>query len=740
MKKDLSVVIVNYNSGKLLKECLRSIKKEISGVNYEVIVVDNGSSDGSTQRIPEQFPDIKLIENHENLGFGQAANIGFKEASGRYTVLMNPDVVFTSKSMAKLIDYLDENEEVGIVGPKVYDDVNKNSLQLSARKFPSFLNYIFSRHSPLTKLFPNNKYSQEFLMSDWNHDEIRRVDWVSGCCMVFRSEMLEELEGMDEDYHLFFEDVDICYRANQKDWKVIYYPDLEVIHYGGKVREQKPFKTIVDRHISLWTFYRKFYQRDVILSAGVWAGTYLRMIFLILLTGFKKLSPVLLDSTLLILSAAASFALRTTWNFPWTGRAINSFTQLAPWYFPFQIFLCYAFNLYNSLDRIYQDYLVIIPQTIKAATVGSVSLVFVAFFARIFYLPRSIVFSLWIFNIVLLSSWRLGLLFFSRRSEPTKRVLIYGTGDLAHIIEEEIRRRSSLKYDPVGFIRTPRNPKKGNEKEVLGSLQQLATKVNELDINEVIYAPEDRSSDDLLEVMDHCGTANLNTRIAPKLFEIATGTIHLEHFDIPFIDPYMIPARNWYFKTKRVIDLVIATIMLALTAPLMAVIALMVKFSSSGPIFFRQSRIGKNGEQFTLFKFRTMYCKPNEPLPDGIRERSDLEKMTPVGRLLRLTRMDELPQLLNVLKGDMSLVGPRAERVEIAKKMAEKIPFFNQRYLIRPGMTGWAQVEFKYTTSVEEYRKKLQYDLFYIKNISFSLDIEILFKTIYVVITGKGAR
>lgn len=272
---------------------------------------------------------------------------------------------------------------------------------------------------------------------------------------------------------------------------------------------------------------------------------------------------------------------------------------------------------------------------------------------------------------------------------------------------------------------------------ILGTLADLQRLIRERKVDEVIYAPDSRSNEELRAIMEQCEQVRVDTQIAPDLFEVVTGRVHLEHFGIPFLDPVTIASHRSYLRIKRFFDVVVSWLALLLLSPLMALIAVAVKLDSPGPVLFRQRRVGKDGKEFILYKFRTMFQGPEASEEVG---EENLERLTRVGRFLRLTRLDELPQLFNVLKGEMSLVGPRAEWVAFARKMAQEIPYFEERLRVRPGMTGWAQVEFKYTTLVEEYKRKLQYDLYYIKNMSFSLDLVILIRTLWVVLTGKGAR
>jgi len=195
-------------------------------------------------------------------------------------------------------------------------------------------------------------------------------------------------------------------------------------------------------------------------------------------------------------------------------------------------------------------------------------------------------------------------------------------------------------------------------------------------------------------------------------------------------------VRPSYRAVKPALDVVLSLVALVLAAPIMAAVALAVFVKMGTPVLFRQQRPGRHGEPFVIHKFRTM---TDERDASG-NLRPDAERLTPLGRFLRKTSIDELPQLLNVLKGDMSLVGPRPERPEFISELREAIPFYTERHFVKPGITGWAQIKYPYGASVEDSLEKLRYDLFYIKHLSFFLDLLILVETAKVMLFGRGGR
>ena len=212
------------------------------------------------------------------------------------------------------------------------------------------------------------------------------------------------------------------------------------------------------------------------------------------------------------------------------------------------------------------------------------------------------------------------------------------------------------------------------------------------------------------------------------------------HLDPELGEPkYLWRDKGWYDEAKRCIDVFGSGFLLALFCPLMATVALLIKATSAGPVFYTQTRLTKAGRIFTIYKFRTMRTDAEAQTGAVLAESND-PRITRIGKLLRLTRIDELPQLINVLIGDMSLIGPRPERPEIAEKLAAELPLFHRRLEVNAGLTGLAQVDAGYASEVDSYKHKLDLDIFYVDNRSFVLDVKILWRTIFVTLSGSGAR
>ncbi len=235
--KELSIIIVSYNSLGYLRECLDSIYSHPPGKDFDIVVVDNASSDGTNGYIRKNHPDVILITNKKNKGFAAANNQAIKTTDSKYILLINSDCEVYEDSINKLTDYMDKNPRVAAAGPKIIN--SDGSVQYSCRRFPSFFGA--AAHTVLTHIYPANPISRKYMMADVSRDEPFSVDWVSGSCMIIRRESLKETGPLDENYFMYVEDIDICYRMWQNEWEVHYMPYSEVLHHvGGSSRKPAP--------------------------------------------------------------------------------------------------------------------------------------------------------------------------------------------------------------------------------------------------------------------------------------------------------------------------------------------------------------------------------------------------------------------------------------------------------------------------------------------------------------------
>ena len=268
----LSIIIVTYNSARHLSACLESIENHIKNVEYEVCVVDNASEDGSSALAEAAGGHTRVVRNPSNLGFSAAVNVGLRNTSGRYVMWLNPDTQIAGGDVNELLHHFDQHPHVGVVGPQLLN--SDGSIQLSCRSFPSYNTAFFNRYSLLTKLFPKNRYSRQYLKTDWNHQEIREVGWVSGACLIHPRALLEDIGDLDEQFFIYIEDIDFCLRTNKAGWKVYYHPGLRILHHIAGSSRQVPFSMIVELHKSIWRYYTKHFKRnplkDAVGGAVIW--------------------------------------------------------------------------------------------------------------------------------------------------------------------------------------------------------------------------------------------------------------------------------------------------------------------------------------------------------------------------------------------------------------------------------------------------------------------------------------
>lgn len=327
------------------------------------------------------------------------------------------------------------------------------------------------------------------------------------------------------------------------------------------------------------------------------------------------------------------------------------------------------------------------------------------------------------------------------RALPRNRALIYGTGAKAQSVAQAMKRPGSH-TDLVGFYASPNETEHlVSQWDTLAPQQSLLEMVQSKGIDEIVVALTERrgGSMPMRELLD-CKLSGVRVRDAATYFEHNTGQIRLDAMSAGWlIFGEGFDQGFWRTGTKRVFDVFSALVLIVLSAPVMLFTAMLIRLESPGPVFYRQERVGQGGKTFNVVKFRSMRTDAEK---DGVPRWATAgdSRVTRVGRVIRKLRVDELPQLFGVLAGDMSMVGPRPERPYFVDQLIQEIPFYAVRHSVKPGVTGWAQVSYQYGSTKEDTVQKLQYDLYYVKNHSLFLDLVILFQTVGVVLTGKGAQ
>lgn len=318
--------------------------------------------------------------------------------------------------------------------------------------------------------------------------------------------------------------------------------------------------------------------------------------------------------------------------------------------------------------------------------------------------------------------------------------LIVGYNERAFEVFDTLIEHRGLGIDPEAFVAV-HNENIGRSYKnikVEGTINNLTDLIGKYKVQDIIIALEKENHDVLIEVISKTEGKDIKLKIVPDLYEILSGQARTSQiYGMPLIDimPELMP--EWEKKLKRILDIIVSLVLLTVNLPVILISSIAIKLDSKGPVFFRQERSGQNGKPFKMIKFRSMY-EDAEKHTGPVWSQKDDPRITKVGKVLRILRIDELPQMYNVLKGEMSLVGPRPERPYFVEKLSEQIPYYKRRLKVRPGITGWAQVKHKYDESIEDVKIKLRYDLFYIENMSIRMDMKILFRTIFVVIFGKG--
>ncbi|MDQ3130616.1 MAG: TIGR03013 family PEP-CTERM/XrtA system glycosyltransferase [Acidobacteriota bacterium] len=380
---------------------------------------------------------------------------------------------------------------------------------------------------------------------------------------------------------------------------------------------------------------------------------------------------------------------------------------------------------------------------VQALGIAWVLLALIFYFVPPMLIGRGVsVFSV-VIVLILLLVWRVLIHLLTGHPGIGEKILVVGTGKSATDTAEAVWERRDAGYRIVGFV-TENGAKphtKIGESEIIGTVDNLESIIKSEKVDRIVIAVRERRGTFPTETLLKMSLAgDVNIEECTSFFERVTGKVHIEMLRPSWLI-FAGRKRDTRLKTafREAIHRGLALIGLTLSLPIAVLTAIFIKLDSKGEIFYRQARVGKNGRIFHVIKFRSM---KTDAEADGkpVWATAEDQRTTRVGRVIRKSRIDEIPQFWNIIKGEMSFVGPRPERPHFVEQLALEIPFYEHRHLTAPGLTGWAQIKYPYGASVEDARQKLQYDLYYIKNQSVALDLVIVFETVKTVLFGKGGR
>jgi len=402
--------------------------------------------------------------------------------------------------------------------------------------------------------------------------------------------------------------------------------------------------------------------------------------------------------------------------------AVNfgAYLEIALWITIVRITIFYFAGLYERDDEVSPFDL--FYSIVIAVTLGSIIIVALSFYLRTLPFPRSVFLISWVFNILLISCWHSYLIYNEQKISPPKRVFIVdGPAGKKEEIFKEIENRSFPKYEVVDSV-------KGNDKE------NLRRRIKERRIDVVIITDSNLSHNEIIDIVFDCQAEGVKVWLVPGLYEVIMGKMRMAHLgEIPLIELNSKPLKERDKVAKNIMDTFFSLFILLLFSPLMLLISIIIKMESKGPVLYKQKRVGMGGKVFQIYKFRSMFDNAEEKTGPVLARRND-ERETKIGRLLRRSHLDELPQFLNILRGEMSLIGPRPERPVFVRDFEKNVPGYSRRFLVRPGIAGLAQLYGMYDTSPEN---KLKYDLTYINNWSLALDLKIFFMSLEIILTRR---
>jgi len=684
----ISVIIVSYNVKEFLQQSILSLKNSLSDLEHEIIVVDNNSVDGTNEIIRYKFPDIILIENDNNRGFAAACNQGLAVSKGEYLLLLNPDTMIQEDTIHTMIDFFESVSDAGAAGCKILNA--DGTLQLACRRsFPSPL-VALPKLLGLSRLFPKVKMFGKYNLSYVDPDELLEVDAISGSFLMFRREVYEKIEDLDEVFFMYGEDLDYCYRIKEAGWKIYYVPDTKIIHYKGESAKHASFDNFITFYKAMDIFVKKHFRKShyFFLDIAFRMGILIRGLISLIGRYFRKHAIMMVDGA--AVTAAILFA---HYLQPGPLPDFSDSISMLMFYLLLWLGTGYAIGLYDRRELSYSR------SSIASIISFVTSLIFYLLFKESIYSPNVIIWS-FIILMIFLPGWRIFLLFLQRhriispksplsRALLSRRTIIAGTGKEGERIAKKLQSHIEHGFEILGFVDKKFAVKRTFGFPFLGVIDDLGEIIRIHNATEIIFTTDQFSNDDILNILDQIQKVRIIIKIVPKHLDYIIGKSSVEKIeDIPLIELEYNLYRMGNRFSKRIFDIVVAISGLVVLSPIIITYAYLYGYR-----FFKMKYLGREGALFSglILKKR-----------NGNHARKTVERF---------------PLLLSILKGDMSIVG---------SELLSANPHI-RRLRCKPGLTGLFQLQ---ETHRPDEIDKQNYEYYYMQNHSLFLDVEIILKAV----------
>jgi hypothetical protein len=679
----VSVLIISYNVRQYLVQAIEALKKSVFEGEMEIVVVDNHSYDGTVEYIREEFPDVKVLANEENVGFGKAVNQAAQMARGDYYLILNPDTVVQENTIAVLVEYLQAHPKVGMVGPKILNA--DGHLQLSCkRSFPT-VTVALPKLLGLHRLFPNSRWAGRYNLTYLDPDQIHKVDAISGSCMFLSQDLFHQLRGFDEQFFMFGEDLDLCYRIWQAGYEIHYVPTTQIIHYQGESVKSAPYDSIHAFYNAMILFANKHFSlgERLVMRWIIFTGIGFRKFVSLLAERKSQILSVFLDAFVVLLAFSIAFPLRFG-----QFEALTVTKGLVP-----TIYVVFWLTV-GAVFQLYSRYILSYSRAILASVTGFFLAVTFTYFFKQYAFSRLVIIIATVIITILIPGWRVGVHYLMSRGwlkrvkekNPvlfTSRALVLGADDEGIRIARNIMKRLDTGLDVVGFCdRTLGSQRESLPLPFLGLLSDLRQIITTHGIRVIIFSSRSFSNKDIVSIMDQTKDLRLTYRILSQKQDVLLGKAAIEEIgDFSFMNIEYTLFHRFNLVIKRLFDLIFAALLLVLFSPL-----IVWQFLQGRPC--RVTFWGADSSQFTAYRF-------------------------PVERPF----LRDLLLLVAVLRGKMSFVG------SVLVEATEQDPHL----ICTPGITGLVRIR---KVAFEPEERNLL-DHYYVQHQSLILDLEILIRTLF---------